>query len=481
MSEQNYKAFWDEAIKQIHEEYKLKNKEEEFKLWFNVDYVEDTQNEITVSAPSEFMWNQMLSRGNIDIIKNRIIDLTGQHITIKNIIKNKISVPKTEPLSRNIDTDFSVQSVSEPIYNTSHSLNSDTIKPKKHPQLNESYTFETFVPGENSNFAYSVCLKAAEQPGKDYNPLLIYGGVGLGKTHLMQSVGNYIFNERENSLKICYITAENFVNEFTSSLRNTTPRNNSIEKFKNKYRNLDVLLIDDIHFLQGKEQTQEEFFHTFEALYNKKSQMIFTCDRPISELKDMEARLLSRFGRGMSMDLQPPNYETRRAILEKKLDLMQKHIPADVVDFIAKRIQTNVRDLEHSLTTLTAYAELLNKPLTIEIAQNLLKDTFSKQTNGSIDIDTIKKVVAEHYNISVRDITGKNRNKKIMLPRQIAIYISREMLDYSFTELGDEFGGRDHTTAMHSYQKIEERLKTDSSLNSMIEMLKRQIKDYKKI
>ena len=304
---------------------------------------------------------------------------------------------------------------------------------------------------------------------------MIYGGVGLGKTHLMQSIGNYIYKEKGPSAKICCVSAESFTNEFIASLHDKTP-----DKFKNKYRKLDVLLIDDIHFLQDKEGTQEELFHTFNALFDNHSQLVFTCDRPITELKNITDRLKSRFGLGMNVDIQMPNYETRRAILTQKLSSQGKEIPEEVIDYIAKNVQTNVRDLQASLLKMIAYSDLIGSTLTIEIAQQQLRDTFSSPVSGTINIDTIQKVVAEQYSISLSDLKGRKRDRKYVKPRQIALYIARNLTEYSLKELGNEFGGKDHSTVMHSLEKIEDELKTDSQLNSMIQMLIRNIKDYKK-
>jgi len=253
-----------------------------------------------------------------------------------------------------------------------------------------------------------------------------------------------------------------------------------MDKFKSKYRNLDVLLIDDIHFLQGKEKVQEELFYTFNALRDKNSQLVFTCDRPIKEMKVFNERLQSRLSNGFSIDLKLPSYETRRAILLNKLKLLDKQIPEDVIDYIAKNIETNVRDLESALTKMTGYAELIQKPITIEVAQQQLRDIFSSPSAGTISIETIQKVVADLYTISVADLKSKKRDQKYVIPRQIAMYIARELTEYSFTEVGSEFGGRDHSTVMHSYDKISSEIKIDSSLEARIQLLMREIKDYKK-
>ncbi len=539
MSDKIYQAFWNEVLRLIREEYIEKNKEDEYKIWFNMEYVRDTLTEITVAVPSDFMWAKMVELGYVGAVEDKITELTGQKITVNYIAKNKIKNSKPvspeekgtkESVTISAPTEISVQVVNTEspseniIRKTEQKTLSETEEPtarqearkthsyipvfsalenpeeeeskaekdtenskiypsefenhyplKKHPQLREEYTFESFVPGENSEFLYNACLAIAKNPGIKWNPLLIYGGVGLGKTHLMQSIGNYLYKERNGNIKICYISAENFTNEFTNSIREGTT-----DKFKAKYRKLDLLLLDDIHFLQDKEATQEELFHTFEALDGNKSQMVFTCDRPITELKGIEDRLRTRFTHGLSIDLIPPNYETRRAILQKKLNILEKNIPADVVDYIAKYVQTNVRDLESCMQKIVGYAELLSKPLTIEIAQKQLRDIFSQPASGSISVETIQKVVADHYNISLSDIKSKKRNKKFVIPRQIAIYIARQITEFSFPELGNEFGGRDHTTAMHSYEKVVEQLKTDSVLDTTIQMLIREIKDYKK-
>ena len=303
--------------------------------------------------------------------------------------------------------------------------------------------------------------------------MLIYGGVGLGKTHLMESIGNAIYKNNQNN--VIYVTAETFTNEFIQAI-NT----NSANKFKNKYRNTDVLLLDDIHFLMGKRETQEELFNTFEALYNSNKQLVFTCDRPVTELKDMNERLVSRFGRGLSVDLQAPQYETRLAILQKKAENENIKIKQEVIELIAKNVCSNVRDLEAALTKIKAFSELMEEEITLEKTQHLLRDTFSAPKQGNINIEIIQKVIADKYGISVSDIKGKKRNKNRVIPRQFAMYIARELTEHSTTEIGAEFGNRDHTTVMHSCQKVEELLISDPTVHTTIEMLKRSIKDYKK-
>lgn len=474
MSSQNYKDFFEEAIKQIREEMNANNQSDEFTLWFNMDYVEDTLSQITVSVSSEFMWIQMNSKKYVQRLEDKINELTGQQISITHIVKNKqtVSVPKKEPLPE----PETKPTINEPeiIHQVEKKSGPTETSHKKHPQLNENFTFETFVPGENSIYAYNASISAAKNPGKAYNPILIYGGVGLGKTHLMQALGNFIYSNNEKS-KIAYTSAENFTNEFTASLKNQT-----IDNFKKKYRSLDVLLLDDIQFLEGKEGTQEELFHTFNSIYDKNGQIVFTSDRPIKELKGFTERISSRFSRGLNVDLQPPNYENRLAIIQKKLELLHKSIPQDVIEYIAKNCQTNVRDIESCITKSIGFAELVGKPLTVEIAQNQLRDTINDPYSGTITIENIQKVVAEHYNVSVADLKSKKKDRKFVIPRQISIFICCSLTEYSTTEIGNEFGGRDHTTIMHARDKVESLLKTDSSMNSTVNLLIRATKDFRK-
>lgn len=474
MSSQNYKDFFEEAIKQIREEMNANNQSDEFTLWFNMDYVEDTLSQITVSVSSEFMWIQMNSKKYVQRLEDKINELTGQQISITHIVKNKqtVSVPKKEPLPE----PETKPTITEPeiIHQVEKKSEQTENSHKKHPQLNENFTFETFVPGENSIYAYNASISAAKNPGKAYNPILIYGGVGLGKTHLMQALGNFIYSNNDKP-KIAYTSAENFTNEFTASLKNQT-----IDNFKKKYRSLDVLLLDDIQFLEGKEGTQEELFHTFNSIYDKNGQIVFTSDRPIKELKGFTERISSRFSRGLNVDLQPPNYENRLAIIQKKLELLHKSIPQDVIEYIAKNCQTNVRDIESCITKSIGFAELVGKPLTVEIAQNQLRDTINDPYSGTITIENIQKVVAEHYNVSVADLKSKKKDRKFVIPRQISIFICCSLTEYSTTEIGNEFGGRDHTTIMHARDKVESLLKTDSSMNSTVNLLIRATKDFRK-
>ena len=463
MSTFDYSVFWKETIKQINDEFEKNGDSSDFLMWFEpINYVSSSQNIITVSVPSAFFSDQLKTRGYLTLLQSKISELSGQDITIDFVISKTPVINKKEssPVSDKKAEKAAPVSKSAEIH---------------HPLLKEEYTFDKFVKGDNNSFAYNAALAISKNPGKAYNPVLIYGGVGLGKTHLMQAIGNEIYSKSSGKSKIIYITAENFTNEFIQSISS-----NKMTEFKNKYRKADVLLIDDIHFFKSKDGTQEELFHTFDALYNSNKQLVFTCDRPLAEIKNISDRLRSRFERGLNVDLAPPDFETRQAILEKKLEGKNVHIPKEVLQLIAKNVSSNVRDLEASLTKLIAYSELVGKEVTLEIAQQQLKDTFGSPKQGNISIETIQKVVAEHYSISFVDLKGKKRTKNIVFPRQLSMYITKELTEYSTTEIGAEFGGRDHTTVMHSIEKIEEDIKADTSLKQTIEALKRKIYDFKK-
>ncbi|MEE3490909.1 MAG: chromosomal replication initiator protein DnaA [Methanobrevibacter sp.] len=481
MSERIYEEAWEYTMKVLHDLYKSQNNEDMFKLWFNMNYVEDTIDTITVSVASNFLKQSMQKRGNFDIVLKKLKEITGQDdIKLNIIVKEDVAekTEKSEPAVSKNEASEKTNSDEKASKKSSSSESAETKKNnfKKHPLLQEEYTFDTFIPGDNSNFAYNASIAVAKKPGKQYNPILLYGGSGLGKTHLMQAIGNYIYNNGGEKLKICYVSAESFTNEFTISIKE-----GKTNSFKNKYRNLDVLLLDDIHFLQGKESTQEELFYTFNALHEKKAQMVFTCDRPIKEIKNMATRLVSRLSNGLCIDLQPPSYETRVAILQKKIDLMDKNLSQDIVEYIAKNIETNVRDLEAALNKVFGYADLVGKSPDLEITKHLLKDVMDSGSLESVSIDVIQKVIADNYQISVADLKSKKRDKKYVVPRQIAIYIAREITEMAYTDIGNEFGGKDHSTIMSAYNKIAEQIKIDSTLESKIQLYIREIKEYNKV
>ncbi len=335
--------------------------------------------------------------------------------------------------------------------------------------LNSRFTFDNFVIGSSNRFAHAACLAVAESPAKAYNPLFIYGGVGLGKTHLMQAIAHKI-REINPRAKHCYITSERFTNELIDAIRHR-----STTQFRQKYRGIDVLLIDDIHFIAGKESTQEEFFHTFNSLHNDRKQIIISSDRPPKAIANLEERLSSRFNWGLITDIQPPDFETRVAILRKKIEREPIAVPDDVIMFIAQEIKTNIRELEGALIRVVAYSLLEEKPISLEISKEILKDMV-KETFKTINVDMIQKIVAEHFNLALSDLRNKRRSKNIILPRQVAMYLSRQLTNLSLPEIGEAFGGKDHTTILHSWKKIDGAIKSSPSLKNTIEQLTTTIK-----
>jgi chromosomal replication initiator protein len=338
--------------------------------------------------------------------------------------------------------------------------------------LNPRYTFDTFVVGKNNNLAHAASLAVAESPGEIYNPLFIYGGVGLGKTHLMQSIANFILQKNPNA-RVLYVTSENFTNELIDAIRNKN--NYSTTEFRNKYRNNDVLLIDDIQFIIGKESTQEEFFHTFNALYEAKKQIIISSDKPPKDFETLEERLKSRFEWGLTVDIQSPDYETRMAILRKKEELDNINIDNEVIQYIASNVKSNIRELEGSLTKIVAMSKLDHKEINLDLAQEVLKDLISPDAPPEITPQLIIQVVSEHFNLSELDIAGQKRNKEVVYPRQIAMYLCREMTDAPLQQIGNCLGGRDHTTIIHGAEKISTDLKTRPELQNTVDILKKKI------
>ncbi len=481
MAKEFYKEAFQYAMEELKKEYISKNNEDEFTFWFNMNYVEESVDSITVSVPSSFMQTMMSSKGYFDIVQKALEKTTGQKVKIKCVVNNsseKTEASETETKKNKADysKDFKGKTLVTNVEEQDQKGGASAEKsPKKHPLLLEKFTFDTFISGENSDFAYKASIAVAQNPGKKYNPILIYGGSGLGKTHLMQAIGNYIYSHGGEKLKIYYGSAENFTNEFTSSLASK-----KTNQFINKFRNLDVLLLDDIHFLDNKKGVQEELFYTFNALHEKQAQMVFTCDRPIKEIKNMTDRLVSRLANGLCIDITIPNYETRIAILKKKLELTGKTLDAEIIDYIARNVETNVRELESALEQILAYADIIEQNPTLEMAKNQLKDILKSNSAQNVSLEIIQKVIADNYQISISELKGKKRDKKYVFPRQVAIYIARELTEMSYSELGNEFGGKDHSTIMHAYDKIAENIKLDSNLESKINILIREIKEYKK-
>ncbi|MEW6247342.1 MAG: chromosomal replication initiator protein DnaA [Nitrospirota bacterium] len=340
-------------------------------------------------------------------------------------------------------------------------------RPRRGIQLNPKYTFTSFVVGAGNQFAHAACMAVAEQPAKAYNPLFIYGGVGLGKTHLLNAIGNHVADHTD--LRIAYVTTEQFTNEVINSIRY-----DKMIDLRKRYRNIDMLMIDDIQFLAGKERTQEEFFHTFNALYEARKQIVLSSDRFPKDMPDIEERLRSRFEWGLIADLQPPDVETRIAILRKKSEDEGIVLPEDVIHFLATTMKNNIRELEGSLVRLGAYSSLTGQAITLEMAKNVLRDLIGDKKK-IIVLDDIQEAVSARFHVKISDLKSRRRSKTLVHPRQIAMYLCRELTDASFPEIGRHFGGKDHTTIIHACKQIAKAREADSALNTTLESLKEQI------
>jgi chromosomal replication initiator protein len=340
------------------------------------------------------------------------------------------------------------------------------------PIFNPKYTFDHFVVGASNQFANAACLAVADLPAKNYNPLFIYGGVGLGKTHLLHAIGNHILQHRilPEVRKICYISSEEFTNELINSLRYE-----KMDEFRNKFRRMDILLIDDIQFIAGKERTQAEFFHTFNSLYEARKQIVVTSDKFPKDIPNFEERLRSRFEWGLIADIQPPDIETKVAILRKKAEMENISLPNDVAFFLASQIDSNIRVLEGSLIRIGAFASLTKTPIDIQLAKEVLKNII-KPKEEFVSIDLVQKVVSTFFNIKISDLKVKRKNKGYVVPRQISMYLSRKLTNASLLEIGDKFGGKDHSTVLHSIKKVEEKMSQETSFKEMIETLQGRIK-----
>ena len=466
-------AIWDEALELARKDIP----EQEYLMWFRLAYDSLSEGVLKVKAPNSFLRDQF-NRKYLSFMQNIVRELTAMDLSL-DVSADRVAESQTKPsaakaLPAAASAEISggeTPSSAKPA--ASIAPGAIQSAPRRHPSLRQDYIFENFIVGDNNRFTFNASEAVAKSPARVYNPLLIYGGVGLGKTHLMHAIGNYVVKNAPDKKVIC-ITAEEFTNEFIQMIHDR-----STHEFKNKYRNADVLLIDDIHFFQNKPGVQEELFHTFNALYDSERQMVFTLDRHVKELKDFSDRLKSRFDKGLIVDVQPPMYETRVAILKQKLIQTGKNVNVvdEVVDLIANNVSSNVRDLEGCLTKLTAYAELVHKDLTVDIARNLLKEMFNTNRHSAITVDSIIRMVADFFKLSLSDLKGKKRNKNIALARQVAMYVIREVTEYSTTEIGIEFGGRDHTTVMHSCQKIEQMVKFDPSFDASIQKLLREARE----
>lgn len=420
-----------------------------YETWFSSIHITEKNSEtLLIETPDEFFKNWIIEHYS-QTISDHLGKISGVPVHLEFSVNTGLLKEGTQKQFSEFEKNFEEKK------------NDET-------NLNPRFSFNNFVVGPSNRFAAAASQAVAESPAKAYNPLFIYGQVGLGKTHLMQAVTHQIEKIHPN-LKICYTTSERFTNELIEAIRHR-----STTQFRQKYRTIDVLLIDDIHFIAGKESTQEEFFHTFNALHNSRKQIIISSDRPPKEIANLEERLSSRFAWGLIADIQPPDYETRVAILRKKSERELVSVPDNVICFIAEQIKTNIRELEGALIRVVAYSLLEEKPVTLELAKAVLKDMV-KESVKIISVEMIQRKVAEHFKITVADIKAKRRNRNVILPRQIAMYLTRKLTGLSLPEIGGAFGGKDHTTVLHSFKKIDAEAITDKSLQRTLEELVTEI------
>ena len=446
---------WTDILNTIREEHQLSDIS--FKTWLEtltVHSVED--NEVTIVVPTGLIGINYITNRYLLPLKVAISEATGEEYEIALI------EPKDIP--------------SETVQAPSTIINENVER----ANLNPRYTFDTFVVGSNNKMAHAASVAVAESPGEAYNPLFIYGGVGLGKTHLMHSIAHFILDKNPKK-KVLYVTSETFTNELIEALKNgkTAGNESAMSKFRDKYRNNDVLLIDDIQFIIGKESTQEEFFHTFNHLHTSGKQIIISSDKPPKDIETLEARLRTRFEWGLIADISSPNYETRMAILQKKIELdhLEKYnIPNDVLEYIATNVKTNIRELEGSLNKLIALYKLNNTgSIDIALAAEALKDIISSDNRREVTPELILDIVSEHFGVSIPDLKGNKRNAEIVFPRQIAMYLIRNMTETSLKAVGVILGGKDHSTIKHGIEKIENELKADETLSNTINIIKKKI------
>ncbi|MEC0243887.1 chromosomal replication initiator protein DnaA [Paenibacillus dokdonensis] len=438
---------WQQILSIIH----TKLSKPSFDTWFKATKaIQMSDHSIVISAPTTFAVEWLESRYT-KLVSSTIFELLGKQVDVRFVIEeNKPAevVPQQPTPMPQVTQEEAFTSM-----------------------LNPKYTFDTFVIGSGNRFAHAASLAVAEAPAKAYNPLFLYGGVGLGKTHLMHAIGHYIL-EHNPASRVVYISSEKFTNEFINSIRD-----NRAESFRNKYRNVDILLIDDIQFLAGKESTQEEFFHTFNALHEEQKQIIISSDRPPKEIPTLEDRLRSRFEWGLITDIQPPDLETRIAILRKKAKAENLDIPNEAMMYIANQIDTNIRELEGALIRVVAYSSLTNQDVTTHLAAEALKDIIPSSRPRMITIQDIQQKVGEYYNLKLEDFKARKRTKAVAFPRQIAMYLSRELTDFSLPKIGEAFGGRDHTTVIHAHEKITQSLKNDQDLYKVVNNITEKIKN----
>ncbi|AQM59032.1 chromosomal replication initiator protein DnaA [Clostridium baratii] len=446
------KELWEKTLNIIKGELS----EVSFNTWIkSCEPISMSSDTIRISVPNAFT-QEILEKRYKDLVANSIRAICSKLYNIEFLIASEI---------QNTEEEKSEKQSNKKIKENTKVIVSDEMN----TNLNPKYTFDSFVIGNSNRFAHAASLAVAESPAKAYNPLFIYGGVGLGKTHLMHAIGHYVL-QNNPSAKVVYVSSEKFTNELINAIKD-----DKNEEFRTKYRNVDVLLIDDIQFIAGKERTQEEFFHTFNALHDANKQIILSSDRPPKEIPTLEDRLRSRFEWGLIADIQVPDFETRMAILKKKADVEKLNVANEVMVYIATKIKSNIRELEGALIRIVAYSSLTNREITVDLASEALKDIISKKQGKHITIEIIQDVVANYFNLRVEDLKSQRRTRNVSYPRQIAMYLSRKLTDMSLPKIGEEFGGRDHTTVIHAYEKISDNLNRDESLQHTIDDLTKKL------
>ena len=436
---------WAQALEAIRSQLN----EQTYKTWFSkTKPVSISSDSFVVSAANDFAKDWLEAR-YASLITSALLEATGKELAVSFITRPSPSAP---PIIVREGT-------------------SDSPPPVRQSNLNAKYSFDSFVIGSSNRFAHAAALAVAEKPSRSYNPLFIYGGVGLGKTHLLQAIGRYVL-EQHRSLEVKYVSSEKFTNDFINSIRDKE----KIVGFQGKYRDNDVLLVDDIQFLENKEATQEEFFHTFNTLYEANKQIIISSDRPPKQIATLEERLRTRFESGLIVDIQPPDIETRIAILKKRAQADGLVVSDDVLEFIATKVQSNIRELEGALIRTVAFSSLTSSDTTLELARNVLKDVFPDGANQAISISNIQSEVCKFYQLTRADLVGSRRSRPIVLPRQVAMYLARELTDASLPKIGSAFGKRDHSTVLHATTKIEKLLNEKIELYNQIQELTTRIK-----
>ena len=452
MSSPDHNLIWQQTLSILEKEINRPS----FETWIKVLAPLSYENGAFEIGANRQIVKEWVETRHLSLIRKALESVVGQPVLVNIAISQ--TAPAEEPLPPILPQAPSLKSSVAPASSpVSFAKGEDSYSP-----LNPKYTFDSFVIGNSNRFAHAASLAVAEMPAKVYNPFFIYGGVGLGKTHLMHAIGHRIMQIHPEN-KVLYISSEKFTNDFINAIMSGHP-----ESFRNRYRNIDVLLIDDIQFLAKKEQTQEEFFHTFNALHEANKQIIISSDRPPKDIPTLEDRLRSRFEWGLTTDIQSPDLETRIAILRKKALLENITMPNDVIVYISTRIDNNIRELEGAFNRVNAFSFLNRKPITIELAMESLKDLFPKTKTTQITPQRIQEVVAAHFRIKIDDLVSKRRTRNVTVPRQLAMFLCREMTDWSLPKIGEFFGGRDHTTVIHAYEKVNRERQEDNRIASLL-------------